>query len=100
MGRKLHNTPNSANNQLKDETNNNTAQSSGVPLPRMSCAVHHPETGNVYAAGTGVFVLPNSAALAVMEGLDINDMNSHSQQHYRHDGDDDDEDDYHNYNQQ
>jgi hypothetical protein len=101
LGRKIHNTPNIANNQLKDnETNNNTTQSSGVPLPRMSCAVHHPETGYVYAAGTGVYGLPNSAALAVMEGLAISMMNSHAQQNYRHEGGDDDEDDYHNYSHQ
>ena len=35
-------------------------------LPRMSCVSYHPNSGYVYAAGTGVFGLSHSAVRAVL----------------------------------
>ena len=38
-------------------------------LPRISCVSYHPNSGYVYAAGTGVFGLSHSAVRAVLAGM-------------------------------
>lgn len=45
-----------------------TAASLGT-LPRMSCATYHPNTGYVYAAGTGIHGLAPTAVKAVLAGM-------------------------------
>jgi len=54
------------------QNNNSTTTSNRMSLgtlPRMSCATYHPNTGYVYASGTGVYGLPNMAVKAVLAGM-------------------------------
>jgi hypothetical protein len=40
-----------------------------ILLPRMNCATYHPNTGYVYASGTGVFSLSCTNVKAVLNGM-------------------------------
>ncbi|KAL7543620.1 hypothetical protein ACHAXR_012918, partial [Thalassiosira sp. AJA248-18] len=71
-------TPNNNNNNNASSSTNTTTTSAASntnnmmslgTLPRMSCVAYHPSTGFVYAAGTGVYGLPNVAVRAVLAGM-------------------------------
>ncbi|KAL7467639.1 hypothetical protein ACHAXS_007880 [Conticribra weissflogii] len=46
-----------------------TATTSLGTLPRMSCVAYHPNTGFVYAAGTGIYGLQPAGVKAVLAGM-------------------------------
>ena len=51
-----------------DKNNRDTQQQSSslAALPRMSCVTYHPNTGYIYACGTGVYGLSHQAVKAVL----------------------------------
>jgi hypothetical protein len=58
-----------SSNRRFEEQSTKTSPAASISLPRMNCATYHPNTGYVYASGTGVFSLSCTNVKAVLNGV-------------------------------